>query len=1126
MAIHFTANQYIYRSTSPIPAGASTASISFFLQVNDPGPVPAEVIGLLGDRNGAQVQVSQRNSGTNTFYFHIQGLTNATYIFSPEAGRAYHFAFAYDSASGGGIYQDGILVLPIIASGVMGDPGSNGFWAGLRRRDLQSIVTQHDITIDDIAIWNGYKLSATDVAALRDRTATPDAVGGASLVHWTTLDGTTGNNVAASDAGLTDQSGSSTHWSSVGGAPVYAEALAYIHPAELESVRVGTSGKTVVAWFRSALTQEPAPISALDWVTPLSRATLQHGDVDNNETQEVSHAGYTSGTFTMTYEGVESGLINFDASAAAVQAALEAIPALTGNITCTGGPMGSSPVQIEFINALALTDASPVFIGQNNLDAPQSSWVKINGSSAVNTNAQPIFYSNYIIFFLDSVVDPVDTVTFSFGEQTIQSSGGYARAETDVAVSNQVGQTLLQGLPGPGRTLQLGYNDSIVALDGYDVACNYADLMKTNRPGWHPEGASEFRNIHTAPESYDGKGYEALGLGDYTLIWNGPGNVWLDTVLPDSRPITLKTDDPNLGVDTEHRRVYTLGSDPDTIQTWLRAYRDAPNSGATATSDIRIYPPGVDPDNPGKWHPRFLERLSGAACIRSMENFHINSSSIALFSDFTPELYDATNRTDSYSSEYTHRFVGPVNISTVEAYNGTDVNNVNRVHLLFTTDQPHGILDGQVVDFVGVAPVLMDDGSNVQPSSGVVRVKSATTFAYSIYNGVGNTADVDGVQTPGGTVSVDIRRTIPIADFFDIANAVDCDVWFCVPHAMADDQVRLLAQDVVPRVPAGRKLYLEWTNEHWNFGGQFQQFNYVAAVASGYGLPHTKGYAQRASEVHTIFEEELSAIGRGGDLVRVFGIQPDSDSQALDILQYAANEAAVPFPVDCIAHAPYYRPTDDGDEEFHGTFDQIDVDQILDVSEVTVDRYGDRAAYLKGVIASSPVPGARLIMYEGGMEMGVPNAAGNAERSTKSRKWSVHPRIRGIVLRYLQVLEAGGVDYFTYFNLAQSHHYYYNANKPPDAAVIMPCAVWGAYISYDQEPGLGDGSDGKFNNLSDPEAFGDVVSVIGQGINEWIALTQAAPVPLVGRRRLAGPGSTRAGRGSPLVHVSDTRRAD
>lgn len=56
-----------------------------------------------------------------------------------------------------------------------------------------------------------------------------------------------------------------------------------------------------------------------------------------------------SGTFTITVGASTTSAIQYNASAATIQAALAALPSVgSGNVTCTGGPVNTAPVRIVF----------------------------------------------------------------------------------------------------------------------------------------------------------------------------------------------------------------------------------------------------------------------------------------------------------------------------------------------------------------------------------------------------------------------------------------------------------------------------------------------------------------------------------------------------------------------------------------------------------------------------------------------------------------------------------------------------------------------------------------------------------------------------------------------------------
>ncbi|MBM81981.1 MAG: hypothetical protein CMJ78_15530, partial [Planctomycetaceae bacterium] len=86
-----------------------------------------------------------------------------------------------------------------------------------------------------------------------------------------------------------------------------------------------------------------------------------------NEVQQVDITGATAGTFTLSFGAAVTAPIAFDATAADVLVALEAIPALTGNTNVTGGDLPGAAIAIEFINGLASMDVALLVADGTNL---------------------------------------------------------------------------------------------------------------------------------------------------------------------------------------------------------------------------------------------------------------------------------------------------------------------------------------------------------------------------------------------------------------------------------------------------------------------------------------------------------------------------------------------------------------------------------------------------------------------------------------------------------------------------------------------------------------------------------------------------------------------------------------
>ena len=109
----------------------------------------------------------------------------------------------------------------------------------------------------------------------------------------------------------------------------------------------------------------------------------------------------------------------------------------------------------------------------------------------------------------------------------------------------------------------------------------------------------------------------------------------------------------------------------------------------------------------------------------------------------------------------------------------------------------------------------------------------------------------------------------------------------------------------------------------------------------------------------------------------------------------------------------------------------------------------------------------------------------NPKANDRINIWTRHPRFRGIMLHYLQILQDNGVDLFTYFNVGAESNF-------------ASGWAWNAYYTWSMKPGTGDGSDGQYDNRTSwsdyPTIHWDypnLVSVIGGAINRWNSLVPA-----------------------------------
>jgi hypothetical protein len=78
-----------------------------------------------------------------------------------------------------------------------------------------------------------------------------------------------------------------------------------------------------------------------------------------------------------------------------------------------------------------------------------------------------------------------------------------------------------------------------------------------------------------------------------------------------------------------------------------------------------------------------------------------------------------------------------------------------------------------------------------------------------------------------GTASEPIVNGMALEYMVQLANDLDADPWFNMPHMADDGFVRAFATYVRDHLEPGRKAYVEWSNEIWNFGWGFEASHWV-----------------------------------------------------------------------------------------------------------------------------------------------------------------------------------------------------------------------------------------------------------------------------------------------------------
>ena len=223
-------------------------------------------------------------------------------------------------------------------------------------------------------------------------------------------------------------------------------------------------------------------------------------------------------------------------------------------------------------------------------------------------------------------------------------------------------------------------------------------------------------------------------------------------------------------------------------------------------------------------------------------------------------------------------------------------------------------------------------------------------------------------------------RGVPVEVMVDLVNQVGADPWFTIPHMANDDYVRRYAELVLERLDPRLNVYVEYSNELWNF--IFPQTHWAAEQAkSRWGENATDDAwmqfaGMRAAQVMQIWSEVFDGQAPGR-LVRVVSIHtawPGLEEALLQAPLWQAEAAGNRPPAeffDAYAVTGYFGHEMGTDEFAPQILDWLDAGEDVAVREVAgalregslKDLLGNLLPYHAAVAAQHDM---QMIMYEGG----------------------------------------------------------------------------------------------------------------------------------------------------------------
>lgn len=149
----------------------------------------------------------------------------------------------------------------------------------------------------------------------------------------------------------------------------------------------------------------------------------------------------------------------------------------------------------------------------------------------------------------------------------------------------------------------------------------------------------------------------------------------------------------------------------------------------------------------------------------------------------------------------------------------------------------------------------------------------------------GNTAVHWSERTQLSHFTYGVRTGVPYEVMIQLANQLKKDVWVCVPHAADSSYVAEMAKLFRDQLDPGLNIYLEYSNEVWNW--IFPQSHYNADNAPG-NLNYGRAMAMRAGRTFAIWLEVFGA--QKSRVKRVLGLQAGYNDLNRQILSQLRQE--------------------------------------------------------------------------------------------------------------------------------------------------------------------------------------------------------------------------------------------
>lgn len=290
----------------------------------------------------------------------------------------------------------------------------------------------------------------------------------------------------------------------------------------------------------------------------------------------------------------------------------------------------------------------------------------------------------------------------------------------------------------------------------------------------------------------------------------------------------------------------------------------------------------------------------------------------------------------------------------------------------------------------------MPDGTFRAPF--ISRVRNMACLRFMDWMGTNNSEIRHWQDRPTKGAFGRTEHGVPLEHMIELSNLVGVEPWFNMPHLADDTYVRQFAMQVRDTLDPSLRIYVEYSNEVWNF--TFGQARHALEQGLRLGLSSSdyeaqlRFYAKRSTEMLSIWDDVFGE--QKGRVLGVYGSHSANAWSSTTILDW---DGARQF-ADILAVAPYFGG-ELGFPEKAGDVSDWSSDQLF--ATLTHEVADTNAALIRSQVKVAREYGVELAAYEGGQHLvGVGGAENNDKLNTLFMAANRDPRMARLYSDHLE----------------------------------------------------------------------------------------------------------------------------